>query len=82
MRVNLTLLFYNCTEDSDSSKATVFLKLAEMCAKENQLAIMDKNLENIPEVSASWALDKPQRLSLFQKCAELLIESGNEAAAF
>jgi hypothetical protein len=35
VRVNLTLLFYNCTEDSDSFKATVFLKLAEMCAKEN-----------------------------------------------
>jgi hypothetical protein len=43
---------------------------------------MDKNLENISEVSASWALSKAERLSLYARCIHILIEADNHAAAF
>lgn len=74
IRVNLTLLFYNSTGQDDSTKATTLLKLAEMCQKENQLNIMQRNLENISTVSADWKIGKTERLELYAKCAALLMQ--------
>lgn len=43
---------------------------------------MHKNLENIDSISATWKLNKEQRLDLYMKSANLLAQSKNEHGAF
>jgi len=78
VKVNLVLMVYNTREETDPAKASILLKLAQICVKEGQLGIMKKNLENIETISEAWKLEKEARLSLYKESAELLVQSGDD----
>ena len=58
------------------------MSLVELCAKEGQISIIEKNVENVEKVSSEWTLSKDEKRELFKFCANSLDKSHNFRGAY